>query len=194
VQLKTTDDTIFSDFTEHCYCINECSDIMARGLTENARTAEDKRFIRICSLQHFALFEQLEVLVKNLKAVAVALVLGGMSAMPALASDSVNDMAKSAAMLPVKAVGIGSAMVVGTPIAVTRQVAVRIRNFTGTFADNIGGKEDMPPNLFASFASVPAGTLVGTFEGLYYGPKNAVVKGSEKPFSVESFSLGNEIE
>ncbi len=127
---------------------------------------------------------------KNIKVLAVALGVGVMTTLPAMASDSVNDMAKNAALFPVKVVGVGSAVVVGTPIAVTRQVAVRIREYTGTFADNIGGKEDFPPNLFASFLSVPFGTIVGTAEGLYYGPKNAVVHGVEKPFSVASFSLG----
>ena len=128
---------------------------------------------------------------KNIKALfAVALGVGVMSALPANA-DSVPDMAKNAAMFPVTAVGVGSAVVVGTPIAVTRQVAVRIREYTGTFADKIGGKEDFPPNLFASVLSVPFGALVGTAEGLYYGPKNAVVHGVEKPFSVASFSLGD---
>ena len=120
---------------------------------------------------------------------AAGLMASVISTLPAQA-DSVGDMAKNSAMLPLKAVAVGSAAVVGTPIAVTRQVAVRIREFTGTFADNIGGKEDFPPNLFASFASVPFGTIVGVAEGLYYGPKNAVVHGVEKPFSQSSFSLG----
>lgn len=108
-----------------------------------------------------------------------------------MASDSVGEMAKNAAMFPVTLAGVGTAMVVGTPIAITRQVSVRIREYTGTMADNIGGKEHFPPNLFASFMSVPFGTLVGTAEGIYYGPKNAVGKGWEKPFSVDSFSLGD---
>ncbi len=128
---------------------------------------------------------------KNLKALLGAgLMLSVVSALPARA-DSVNDMAKNSAMFPVKILAVSSAAVVGTPIAVTRQVAVRIRNFTGTFADHIGGKDDFPPNLFASVASIPIGTVVGVAEGLYYGPKNAVSHGVEKPFSQASFSLGD---
>lgn len=127
---------------------------------------------------------------KNLKALfAAGLLISVVSALPARA-DSVNDMAKNSAMFPLKALAVGSAAAVGTPIAVTRQVCVRIREFTGTFADQMGGKEDFPPNLFASFLSVPFGTIVGAAEGLYYGPKNAVVHGVEKPFSQDSFSLG----
>lgn len=128
---------------------------------------------------------------KNLKALfAAGLMISVMSALPARA-DSVNDMAKNTAMFPVKVLAVGTAAAVGTPIAVTRQVAVRIREFTGEFADKIGGKEDFPPNLFASVLSIPFGTLVGAAEGMYYGPKNAVVHGVEKPFSQDSFSLGD---
>lgn len=129
---------------------------------------------------------------KNLKALfAAGLIVGIMSALPVRASDSVPDMAKNTAMFPVKIIAIGSAAVIGTPVAVVRQVAVRIREFTGTFADNIGGKDSFPPNLFASVLSIPFGTLVGSAEGLYYGPKNAVEHGVEKPFSQDSFSLGD---
>ncbi len=128
---------------------------------------------------------------KNLKALLGAgLMLSAMSVLPARA-DSVNDMAKNTAKFPLAIVAVSAAAVVGTPIAVTRQVAVNIRNFTGTFADHIGGKEDFPPNLFASVASIPVGTVVGIAEGLYYGPTNAVKHGVEKPFSQASFSLGD---
>jgi len=128
--------------------------------------------------------------VKNLKALlAAGLMLGAVAVMPAHASDSVPEMAKNTALLPLKVVAVGSAAVVGTPIAVVRQVAVRIREFTGTFADNIGGKDSFPPNLFASVLSIPAGTIVGSAEGFYYGPRNAFTKGVEKPFSQGSFSL-----
>lgn len=127
----------------------------------------------------------------NLKALlAAAILIGASSALPAQA-DSVGDMAKNTAKFPVTILAVGGAMAVGTPIAVTRQVAVRIRQYTGDFADKIGGKEDFPPNLFASVFSIPFGTIAGTAEGLYYGPKNAVQKGIEKPFSQGSFSLSD---
>lgn len=128
---------------------------------------------------------------KNLKALLAAGILASVLLQAPARADSVNDMAKNTAMFPLKILAVGSAAAVGTPIAVTRQVAVRIREFTGTFADKIGGKEDFPPNLFASVLSIPFGTLVGAAEGLYYGPRNAVVHGVEKPFSQASFSLGD---
>ena len=112
---------------------------------------------------------------------------------PALA-DGTKDMIKNSAMLPVRMLSVGSTAVVGTPIAITRQVTVRIRQFTKEGADKIGGSKDFPPNFYASFFSVPAGTLVGTAEGFYYGGKNAVQAGYKKPFSLEAFSLGDEID
>lgn len=122
---------------------------------------------------------------------AVALCLATSS--PALA-DGAGEMMKNSAMLPVRLVSVGSTAVVGTPIALTRQISVRIREFTKTFADKIGGHEDFPPNFFASFLSVPCGLVVGTGEGLLYGGKNAFGPGYEKPFSLQAFSLGDEID
>lgn len=109
-------------------------------------------------------------------------------------ADDAGEMLKNSAMLPVRLVSIGSTAVVGTPIALTRQISVRIREFTKTFADKIGGHEDFPPNFFASFLSVPCGLVVGTGEGLLYGGKNAFGPGYEKPFSLQAFSLGDEID
>lgn len=105
-------------------------------------------------------------------------------------SDS-GSMLKNSAMFPVRALAVGSAIVLGTPIALARQTTVRIRQYTSEFADKIGGHEDFPPNFFASFLSVPCGLIVGTGEGLYYGGKNAIENGADKPFSLESFSFGD---
>jgi len=126
-------------------------------------------------------------------AALTALTLCSSTATPAIADDA-GEMLKNSAMLPVRLVSIGSTAVVGTPIAMTRQISVRIREFTKTFADKIGGHEDFPPNFFASFLSVPCGLVVGTGEGLLYGGKNAFGPGYEKPFSLQAFSLGDEID
>lgn len=125
---------------------------------------------------------------------AAALTLG-LNMAPAMAADSdVSSMAKNAAWFPVQVAGVTAAWVVGTPIAVTRRAAVRIRTFNEEAADKIGGHEHFPPNLFASFFAVPAGSIVGLGEGVYYGGKNAVAHGVEHPFSLDSFSLGDDIE
>jgi hypothetical protein len=125
---------------------------------------------------------------------AAALMLG-MATLPAKAADNeVGAMAKSYAWFPVQAAGVTAAWVVGTPIAVTRRAAVRIREFNEKAADKIGGHEYGPPNFFASFFSVPAGSIVGLGEGLYLGGKNAIGHGVEHPFGLDSFSLGDDLE
>lgn len=134
---------------------------------------------------------------KAITFMAAALMLG--AAAPAMADDkggddSVGTMAKNAAWFPVQVAGVTAGWVVGTPIAVTRQVAVRIRKYNEEAADKIGGHEYFPPNLFASFFAVPAGSIVGLGEGVYLGAKNAIGHGGEHPFSLDSFSLGDDIE
>jgi len=136
--------------------------------------------------------------VKKVLSIVAAAITLGLSAAPALADDKgggeVSSMAKSAAWFPVQAAGVGAPWVVGTPIAITRQVAVRIRTLNGEAADKIGGKEHIHPNLFASIYSIPVGTIIGTAEGTYLGAKNAIGHGVEHPFSLDSFSLGDDIE
>ena len=111
---------------------------------------------------------------------------------PVLAdTDKTMDMAKGTALFPVKVAAVSSGIFFGTPIAITRYTATKIREYTGNAADKIGGKEHFSPNLFACLFSIPAGTLVGVSEGCYYGTKNAIVNGVDKPFSLESFTLGS---
>jgi len=115
------------------------------------------------------------------------------SVLPASADEPMG-MLKNTAMFPVRALGVGAGMVVGTPVAVTRRVSNRCIGYTGTFADKIGGKDSLPPVLFASVLGVPFGMIAGSAEGVYFGGKNGIVHGAQKPFSIESFSLGEELE
>jgi len=113
---------------------------------------------------------------------------------PAYAEDA-KEMAINAAWFPVKAVAVGSGMVVGIPVAITRRTSNRCIEYTQNFADKIGGKEHIHPMLFASVMGVPFGLLVGTGEGVFYGGKNAINHGvEEKPFSLGTFSLDSELE
>ncbi len=128
----------------------------------------------------------------TLSALAAAAVTIG-SVLPACA-DEPKDMLKNTAMFPVKALAISTGMVVGTPVAVTRRVSNRCIEYTQTFADKIGGKDSLPPVLFASVLGVPFGVIAGSAEGIYFGGKNSIVHGSDKPFSKESFSLGESLE
>jgi len=112
--------------------------------------------------------------------------------LPALADG--GDTAKEAAMFPVKAASMGTGMVIGVPVAITRRASNRCIEYTQSFADKIGGKENIPPMMFAMILGVPFGLLVGTGEGVYAGGKNAIEKSCEQPFSLDSMSLGDDLE
>lgn len=123
----------------------------------------------------------------------LALAALSLASAPAFA-ESEGSMAKQAVMLPVRMTAIAGSVVVGTPVAIVRRSGVRCVGFTESFADNIGGKEHIVPMGMASLMGVPFGLLVGAGEGVYAGPKNAVSHGWEKPFSLDSFSMGEELE
>jgi hypothetical protein len=113
---------------------------------------------------------------------------------PAYAEDA-KEMAINAAWFPVKAVAVGSGMVIGIPVAITRRSSNRCIEFTQNFADKIGGKEHIPPMMIASVMGMPFGLIVGTGEGVYFGGRNAINHGvEEKPFSLSTFSLDPELE
>lgn len=112
---------------------------------------------------------------------------------PALA-ESEGTMAKQAALLPVRLVSIGAGGFLGIPVAITRRSSNRCIEFTESFADKIGGKDHLVPMTFASLMGVPFGLIVGTGEGVYAGGRNAIASGWEKPFSLESFSLQEDLE
>lgn len=120
--------------------------------------------------------------------------LASVSSLPASAENDFGGMAKSTAMFPVRTVALGAGLVVGTPVAVVRRVSNRCIEYTSNFADKIGGKDNLPPVLFASMMGVPFGIISGSAEGVYFGGKNAISNCVEHPFSKDSFSLGNELE
>jgi hypothetical protein len=112
---------------------------------------------------------------------------------PARADGGWKDAAKNTAMLPVKAASIASGLVVGVPMAVVRRASNRCIENTNAGADHIGGKDSGPPVVIASVLGMPIGLLQGTSEGIYQGTKNAIQYGSSKPFSLESFSLAQDL-
>jgi hypothetical protein len=136
-----------------------------------------------------------ETLVKKTAISILALVtLASVSSLPASAENDFGGMAKSTAMFPVRTAALGAGLVVGTPVAILRRVSNRCTEYTGNFADKIGGKDNLPPVLFASILGVPFGLVSGTAEGVYFGGKNAISNCVEHPFSKDSFSLGDELE
>lgn len=124
------------------------------------------------------------------KSVVSVLTLAIMSAgafLPALADD--DGMLKNTAMFPVRVLGVGTGLVVGVPVAVFKKVAGNSIDKTGEVADSIGGKQHIPPQIFASVIGIPFGVVSGTMEGVYYGSRNALSSGISAPFSQASMSF-----
>ena len=119
-----------------------------------------------------------------------ALSLALLSSITTLSAQADGGMMKNVAMFPVKVLGVGCGEVIGVPMATIRKCSMRYKSYTDNMADKIGGKECMPPVVFASVLTIPAGLVVGTGEGVFYGTKNAINHGFDKPFSEDSFSLG----
>ncbi|MDZ4832925.1 MAG: hypothetical protein SGJ27_03915 [Candidatus Melainabacteria bacterium] len=124
-----------------------------------------------------------------LAAVAIA------SSCSAANAEDAKEMARNAARFPVRAAAVGTGMVVGIPVAITRRSSNRAIEFTESFADKIGGKEHAPPMIFASILGMPFGLLVGAGEGVFMGGKNAINgSAAEHPFTLSTFSLDEELE
>jgi hypothetical protein len=96
---------------------------------------------------------------------------------PCFAEDSAI---KSAAMLPVKAAGVFVGLTLGTPIAIARLTKKR-------FHEYVNDNKDMGDDGGLVLA-LPMSIGEGFAQGLYYGPRNAIVN-SDKPFSKDSLSL-----
>ena len=127
-------------------------------------------------------------------ALSLALVAVSMwTLLPARADGGWKDAAKNTALVPVKAASIASGLALGVPMAIVRRTSNRCIEKTSSGADNIGGHESAPPVLFAAVLGLPAGLIEGTGEGIYQGTKNAIQFGATKPFSLESFSLAEDL-
>lgn len=113
---------------------------------------------------------------------AACIALAGL--VPAKADDSV----KGVMMIPVKLVAFTAGAVVGTPIAIVRKVAEN----TSTMSGDASGKSDnVAVRTVAGVAMLPFAIFKGGLEGGYLGTANSWKNSSEKPFSADSFSLGD---
>jgi len=110
---------------------------------------------------------------------------------PAIADDGGVHKASEIALVPVRIAGVGAALVVGTPIAVTRAVPKQFIGMTTTVAEKIGGHDFFPSCVIASVVTGPAAVVVGGTKGVINGSKAAVIHGFGEPFAPKSFSLGN---
>ncbi len=111
-----------------------------------------------------------------------------LSAGKAMASETDNILV-DAALLPARSVGLVSGLALGTPVAIVRKSIERAQSFTNSIASAGGNKDNIAEVITAGAIGVPAGILVGTADGIYYGAKNAIVNCVDHPFTAESFSL-----
>lgn len=111
-------------------------------------------------------------------------------AAPVFAADDAMDKVVQGALIPTRLGGVAAGVVVGTPIAIVRESVKSYKDLTEKCADKVGGHDFGPSCLLVSFATLPAGLVVGGVKGTYYGMKNGMVEGFQTPFAHDSFSLG----
>lgn len=113
---------------------------------------------------------------------------------PAMAAEEPLEKATQGGLMVTRVGGMASGVVLGTPIATGRETYKSYISFTEAAADKVGGKvggkDSGPVCLVVSLVTLPAAVVVGGAKGLYYGVKNGVWGGFEKPFYKDSYSLG----
>ncbi|HEY9786418.1 MAG TPA: hypothetical protein V6D17_13505 [Candidatus Obscuribacterales bacterium] len=110
---------------------------------------------------------------------------------PAMAAEDEGlDKAVQGSLIGTRLGGLGAGLVVGVPVAVTRQVVKSYKDMTNSLADKVGGHEFGPSVALVSLVTVPASLVYGGATGTFYGGKNAFVHGFNEPFTGDSFSLG----
>jgi|688.fasta_scaffold285689_1 hypothetical protein len=120
---------------------------------------------------------------RKLASLLLAAGLASAGLLPAQADDS----AKGVAMIPVRLLAFATGAVVGTPIAIVRKTCEN----TSVMSGDLSGKSDNPALRGASaLVILPFAVFKGGLEGAYYGTANSWSNSSEKPFSADSFSLG----
>lgn len=127
---------------------------------------------------------------KQVLSLAMIAVAGFGAIAPAMANDDALDKVTQGALLPTRVGGVVAGTVIGTPIAVVRESYKSYIDLTVKGSEQIHGKDCGPANLLVSVFTLPAGLVVGTVKGGYYGLKNGFMKGFETPFHPDSFSLG----
>ena len=100
------------------------------------------------------------------------------------------DTVTQISVLPARLGGVAAGVIVGTPLAVVRESYKSYLDLTGAGAEQIHAKDCAPVCLLISAITLPAGVVLGSFRGGFYGVKNGVVRGFQTPFNSRSFSLG----
>jgi hypothetical protein len=122
-------------------------------------------------------------------AASLCMVLGMLS--PAFAAgDEPLDKVVDGSLIFTRVGGVGTALVVGPPVASVRESYKYYIDWTNTCADKVGGKDFGPSCALVSLVTLPTALVWGSVTGIYHGSKNAFMKGFTTPFHPDSFSLG----
>jgi hypothetical protein len=135
--------------------------------------------------------------VKKLAALVALSMALGIIAAPVMAADKDGgglERAVDGSLIVTRVGGVGAGMVLGTPVAIVRDVLHMYRSWTPDLADKVGGKDFGPSVALVSIATVPASLVWGGVCGTYHGSHNAITKGFNEPFHPDSFSLGKDYE
>lgn len=125
---------------------------------------------------------------KSLIAALSILTMAGTVA-PAFAGDDDSlDKVINGSMMITRVGGLGTGIVIGTPVAVTRRTVTTYKTWTNDLADKAGGHEFGPSVALVSLVTAPAALVWGGLTGAFYGTKNAVTHFNE-PFSANTFSV-----
>ncbi len=124
---------------------------------------------------------------KSLVSLTCALAVSLAAQIPA--SADAGDAMETAVKVPVAVTAFTAGTIIGTPIAV-------LRKFFGNTVETtnqVAGEDSNPVfKMGGALVGLPVGLFTGTLEGLYLGPKNAVVgSGGDQPFGADTFSLGD---
>lgn len=131
-------------------------------------------------------------LLKSSLMAAVALTAISQSAVQARDINEINNPVE----LTVRTLGAASGITIGTPIATLRLLPESTSNGIESCAKELSSTDE-PDGMQIAFATIPGiavGMTNGILKGLVTGVKTGAQEGFDNPFSLESFSLGEELE
>lgn len=109
------------------------------------------------------------------------------NASPEKCDDGSTPAPKAHVNVPLRLASFAAGAVAGTPIAVVRKCKEEMINATVISAED--SKNPLRLTL-AGIMGVPFGLWSGIFDGAYSGLKTSLIYSGEKPFSKDTFSLG----
>lgn len=128
---------------------------------------------------------------KSLIAALSIFMMAGTAAPAFAADDDSLETFINGTMMITRVGGLGTGIVIGTPVAMTRRTVTTYKAWTNDLADKVGGHEFGPSVALVSLVTAPAAVVWGGLTGAFYGTKNAVSNFNE-PFSANSFSVQND--